>query len=91
MAKVKMYVRVAKDGYKYKLEAGTKENVTPLHKGGGYNSSKEYLPTVAFAVNLDMPDELFSKAAKVIAEINVAMKDVVVAAELPVPAKTKNK
>lgn len=89
MAKVRTYLRVAKNGYKYKVEAGTKENVTPLHKGGSYNSQKEFLPTVAFAIDLDIPDSLFSKASQVVAEINLAEKGVKIAGEMVVPAKGK--
>lgn len=86
MAKVRTYIRVAKQGYKYRVDAGTKENVTPLHRPVPFNQ-KEFLPTVYFAVDLNIPDELFSKASRVIAEINVGLKDAVIAADIPVPAK----
>ena len=89
MTRVRAYIRVGKNGYKYAIDAASKEKSAPLFKTTGYNGEKEYLPTVAFAVDLNIPDELFSKASRVIAEINVGLKDAVIAAEVPVPAKKK--
>lgn len=88
--KIRAYIRVAKNGSKYLVAAQSKENNQPLHKiSYGSVGNKEFLPTVAFAVDLNVPDELFAKASRVIAEINVGLKDSVIAADLPVPAKKK--
>jgi hypothetical protein len=88
--KVRAYIRVAKNGYKYLVAAQAKENSQPLHKVFyGAHANKEFLPTISFAVDLNIPDELFSKASRVIAEINIGLKDAVIAAEVPVPAKKK--
>lgn len=80
-------MRVAKNGYKYKIDATTKSNETPLVKKGSYGSADEFLPTIAFAVDFDIPDEMFSKASVVIAEINLKSKEVKILSEIPKPAK----
>lgn len=84
--KIRTYLRVAKNGYKYKLDASTKHNEAPLFKNTGY-SQKEYLPTVGFAVDFEIPDSMFSKASIVIAEINVQSKDVKILSAIPKPEK----
>ena len=88
MAKVRAYIRVAKNGYRYSVDASAKANNNPLHKGGGY-SQKEYLPTIAFAVDLNIPDELFSKATKVIGEFNLQTNDITILGEVPTVGQLK--
>lgn len=80
--KARIYLRVAKNGYKTKVDAGIKARNTPLHQQG-YNGDKTFLPTVAFAVDFEIPDNLFNKAVQVIGTMNVTEKDAVVAAEVP--------
>lgn len=84
--KVRAYMRVSKNGYKVKVDASTKMNVDPLFKISSYQQ-KEFLPTVGFAVDFDIPDELFSKASVVIAEVNVGLKGAKILTALPVPEK----
>ena len=88
MAKIRAYIRIAKNGWKYKIDAGAKDNSAPLHLTG-YRNEKTFLPTVAFAVDLNIPDELFSKASRVIGEINIALKDAVIASDVVVPSGKK--
>lgn len=66
----------------YKVSASTTPNNEPLNSGS-YNT--EWFPTVAFAINVDLPDELFDKAATVIAELNISMKEAKVSGEILMP------
>lgn len=89
MAKVRAYIRVAKNGYKYKIDASVKSSEDPIFKPAQYNRPKEALPTVGFAVDFEIPDQLFSKASVVVASINIATKDAVILSGVPTPAKKK--
>lgn len=86
--KVRTYIRIAKNGYKYKVDAHTKEDPTPLYIPS-YGGQKKFLPTVAFAVDFNVPDELFSNASRVIAQIDVATKEAVVLGEMLIPTINK--
>lgn len=82
MPKVKTYLRVARnDGgrTRFKVEASAAPNYKPLTVGSGV--SERPLPTIAFAVVLDIDDFAFTQAARVIAEIQVPNGVPVVAAE----------
>ena len=83
--KIRMYVRVAKQTRRnsIKIDASAKDNPQPLYRPM-YRNEKEYLPTVRFALDLEVPDELFSQASKVIGEINIALENAKIAAELPI-------
>jgi hypothetical protein len=82
--KTRIYLRVAKNGYKSKVDASIKSNNAPLHLTG-YRNEKTFLPTIAFAVDFEIPDELFSNGVKVIGEINVTKDKAVLAAQIPKP------
>lgn len=86
--KVRAYIRVAKNGYKVKLDASAKESGMPLFVPSGYKE-KKYLPTVKFALDLVIPDDLFSTASRVLGEIDISAKDIQIAAELPMPSATQ--
>lgn len=85
--KVRAYIRVAKNGYKIKIAADAKENGQPLFVTA--YPDKKFLPTVKFALDFVIPDELFSTASRVIGEIDITLKDAQIAAELPVPSSTE--
>lgn len=81
--KVRAYVRVAKHrtGRKgYMVVAGSTPNQEPLTKGQGMY--KESLPTVAFAIDFEIPDSAFNLAERVIAEIEIPEDQLQVAAEV---------
>lgn len=85
--KTTLYLRVAKTRKGTKVSASSKPSVEPLHLMRGFNnSSKEFVPTVAFAVVVDIPDSLFSKAAQVVATLNITEKNSIIAAQIEVPA-----
>lgn len=89
MAKIRIYLRIAKKRTPgYKISASSKVNHEPLYNVG-YGGQKDFLPTVAFAVDFEVPDELFNKAASVIGEINIQMKNAEVAHEVVVPSLKK--
>lgn len=87
--KIRTYIRVAKNGYKYKVDASTKSNEDPIFLPAQYNRAKEALPTVGFAVDFEIPDQLFSKASVVVASINIATKDATILTGIPAVAKKK--
>lgn len=89
MAKVRAYIRVAKNGYKYKIDASVKSNEDPIFLPAQYNRSKVALPTVGFAVDFEIPDQLFSKASVVVASINIATKDATILSGIPAVVKKK--
>lgn len=79
--KVKTYLRVAVGGRGPRVVASTKPNYQPLTKGQG-TYHEEPLPTAAFALVLDIPDEIFERAEKVLAEVAVDPSEAAVAAEV---------
>ena len=83
--KSKIYLRVAKsEGRKgFKVAASTEPNNAPI-TSQDYRGHTFY-PTVAFAVEFNIPDELFDQASKVVAEINIALKQAKIAGEIVVP------
>lgn len=81
--RIKIYIKVAKDGYKNKVSGSTKSSDEPLSKAGKYGQGKTFLPTVGFAVDFDIPEELFSRAQTTIASINVGTKEAKILSELP--------
>lgn len=99
--RARVYLKIAKNGYKYKVKATTKSDSTPLKLEGGYNKEDTFLPTVGFGVDFVIPDELFDAAQQIIAEIDVSTKGAKVLAEVPLaeveqtkkvlPAKKKTK
>lgn len=92
MAKVRAYIRVAKKGYKYTLSASTKSTEDPIFKPAQYGRGKEALPTVGFAIDLEIPDQLFSKASVLVATINIAAQDAaILTGNVPLQAKKKDK
>jgi len=83
----RIYLRVARKGAygRVKVNASTKSSEDPIYQQG--YGSKEALPTVGFAVDFEIPDQLFSKASVVVATINIQTKDAVILTGMPVPAK----
>lgn len=84
MANVKVYLRVGKSrtgstrGRLY-TSASTKVNHEPLQNANGF------VPTVAFAVSIEIPDHLFANAEKVIADLKVTSSKADVCAEIEAP------
>lgn len=74
---VRAYLRVADDG---RVRANDKPDLNPLVKNG------EPMPTAAFALDLDIPDEQFKLAEKVLAEVKV-MQNLRVAADVVYPER----
>lgn len=79
--KVKTYLRVAKnDGGRtpYKVEASARPNNKPLTAGEGRH--ERVLPTISFAVVLDIDPAAFEQAEQVLAEIEIPTAAINVAA-----------
>ena len=79
--KVTAYLRVAKNTANarkpFKVDASATPNHYPL--AGSVGNS---LPTIAFAIELDVPDDAFTQAEKVIAEITIPEDAYKIAAEV---------
>jgi hypothetical protein len=81
--KVITYLRVAKYGggpgrrSPYKVAATAKPSYVPLESGTGVP-----LPTLAFAVELDLPEDAFKGAEQVIATIKIPKNALKIAAEV---------
>lgn len=85
--KTTLYIRVAKTKKGNKVAATSKPSVEPLsgtESTRGY--AKVFLPTVAFAISVEIPDSLFNKASQVVATLNITEKQSVIAAQIEVPA-----
>lgn len=84
MATVKVHLRVGRavvgrsKGVIY-VDAGKKPNHEPLRNAQGA------IPTVAFAVNIDVPDHLFRNAERVIADLKVTSSKANICAEVQAP------
>lgn len=87
--KTRLYIRVGKNGGKYTASASTKSNEDPIFLPKTYTKEKQALPTVGFAVDFEIPDELFSKASVLVASINIATKDGIILGQIPKVAKKK--
>lgn len=88
--KIRAYIRVAKHGYKTKLDASTKSSEEPIFLPKNYSRSEKLaLPTVGFAVDFEIPDQLFSRASVLVASIKIGTKDAAILSELPVVSSKK--
>lgn len=79
--KARIYLRLAKNAngrHPFKVEANTSPWHAPLKKGD------EHLPTVAFAIDIVLPDDAFKQAEQVIAEIKIPNDAFDVAGEVKV-------
>jgi hypothetical protein len=76
--KVKTYIRVARNGTRQPIVAA---NVKPSHKPLSSTTGKP-LPTVAFAVEMDVPDAMFKRAEQVLATLTVSESIAAIAAEV---------
>lgn len=84
--KATVYLRIAKGGKKgYKVEASLEPNYLPIIQKGGFNQSDVYLPTVSFGAVFNLDEAMFKQAETIVAEINVALKDGVIANEIVIP------
>lgn len=82
--RARIYLRIAKTstggrgGSKgFRVAATSKPSHRPIEASVG-----EPLPTAAFAIDLVIPDEMFTEAERVIAELTVDPADLEVAAEV---------
>jgi hypothetical protein len=79
-----IYVRVAKYANcrkaDYKVEAKTEPDQRPL-----IGASATVLPTVAFALELDIPESAFRSAEQVVASIQIPEEQLEIAAKVEYP------
>jgi hypothetical protein len=82
--KVRTHLRVAKTKKGARVEASAKPNYKPLISNLG-SRNETPLPTAMFALDLDLPDEMFTRAEQVLAEVSVDPQQVEIAAEIATP------
>lgn len=77
-----LYVRVGKHprGGRSKVMSGSKVSHHPVTDSQG-----NPMPTVSFALEVEVPDELFTQAQKVVASIDVTAQDVTVPISIAMP------
>jgi hypothetical protein len=79
--KVRAHIRVGRNTQSarrpYRVDASASPNQMPLVSSTGHT-----LPTVTFAIDLNIPDELFEQAQRVIAEITIPPEAAQIAAEV---------
>lgn len=85
----KIYMRVAAhpDGRDadYKVAASVRPNYSPLTVDTGYNERD--LPTVAFAVELEIPEAMIFQAEQTLAEIQIPEEAVEIVAAVSYPGE----
>ena len=80
--KLTIYMRVAQGANgKPKVAASINPNYKPLSTSTGTWNEKA-LPTAAFAITLDIPDEILRSAEQVLAELEIPESAAKVAAEV---------
>lgn len=78
MAKVRAYIRIAeKQNGEHVVHASQKPNHEPVKTYAG-----QHLPTASFALDLDVPDEMFRRAEQVLAEIKIMEDGMDIATEV---------
>ena len=87
--KAKIYIKVAIPSPKsrggYRVHAGTKPDYTPIQVSTGYRGGVEFRPTVSFAIDLNIPDEMFKQAEQTVATINLEKKNGEITGEILMP------
>ena len=75
--KVIIYLKIAK-GRKGRvlIKSSTKPDYSPIETVKYGSKHGDSYPTVAFAINVDIPDESFRRAEKVVAELNLKEEEV---------------
>lgn len=88
--KAKVYLRVAKGvGRKgFKVEASPEPNFMPISTQG-YRGGTDFHPTISFAMEFDIPDEMFKAAEQTIAQVNLAAKETQIEGAILFPAIKK--
>lgn len=74
--KTKIYLRIATPNGKGKpaVRASLKPDYSPIE--ASYYKKGIFYPTVAFAIEIDIPDASFKRAEKVIAQFNLEEGDI---------------
>lgn len=80
--KCRVFLRVAKtkSSKGYRVAASTRPNDSPIRNDAW--SKPDFFPTVAFAVDLDIPESAFKRAEQVVAALEVPDDAVEVAASV---------
>ena len=83
--KVTAYLRVAKTEKSGRNRQGVRFAVGSNPDQRPLETDRYVLPTVAFAIDLDIPDEAFEAASRVVAELVVPNENLQIAAEVKEP------
>lgn len=83
--KNRLYIRIAEGNRSYRADASFTSSHEPLSKPIWKNGhqTKEFLPTLHFAVDLNIPNEAFTSAGAVVGELNLELdKNLGISAEV---------
>lgn len=71
--KTKIYLRITNKTGKGKpsVKVSMKPDYSPIESVGYYGRKSKFYPTVAFAVEIDIPDASFKRAEEVVATLNL--------------------
>lgn len=69
--KLKVYMRVARKGSRRYVRSSLKPSHDPI-----YASTGEAIPTVSFAIELDLPEMAFRQAEQVVATLNIQSPEI---------------
>lgn len=79
--KATVYLRLAHGKRGLRVHASSAPNYEPIYSGSG-SWNQTPLPTAAFAIQLEVPDEVFAHAERVLAELVVDEDHATIAAEV---------
>lgn len=82
--KVRAHLRIARTQKGNKIEASAKPNYEPLSTAV-YGGGKDFLPTIFFAVDFEIPEILFTQAENVVALVNLSGKGEKIDASFVIP------
>lgn len=75
--KIPIYIKIAKTKKGVKVEASEKPSNNPIIGKSGYRQSNIYHPTIFFGIEIDLPENAFDHAKKIIAKIDYRLDEVV--------------
>lgn len=84
MKKIRVYLRIGDTPRKYKVSANTSPNHEPIWTTSyGSAGNRLYHPTVAFALDIVLPDDAFAKAKQSLGEVVIPDDALDVAIDVP--------
>jgi len=75
--KTKIFLRIAKTKQgKLKVAASTKPNSNPVKSQEYYGRPGDPLPTISFGIVVNLPEDAFNQAEKILGELSIKSEDI---------------